>query len=61
MNEFLVGVEQELTEGSACHDDHEAHRVVINEHGQLLFKALKSKNYTSMSRAFIHLTLLTEL
>ena len=32
VNEFLVGVEKELTESSTCHDDHTAHKVAINEH-----------------------------
>ena len=32
MNEFLVGVEKELTESSTCHNDHTAHKVAINEH-----------------------------
>ena len=40
MNELLVGVEKELTENSASHDDQAAHKIVINEHANLSFKDL---------------------
>ena len=39
MDELLVGVEKELTEGDAGHDDQATHKVVIHKHFPLAFKA----------------------
>ena len=32
MDELLVGVEEELAENDACHDDQATHKVVIHKH-----------------------------
>ena len=39
MDELLVGVEKELAEGDAGHDDQATHKVVIHKHFPLAFKA----------------------
>ena len=40
MDELLVGVQKELTEGDACHDDQATHKVVIHKHIRLSIKAI---------------------
>ena len=40
MDELLVGVQKELTEGDACHDDQATHKVVIHNHIRLSIKAI---------------------
>ena len=40
MDELLVGVEKELTEGDAGHDDQATHKVVIHKHFPLWLSRL---------------------
>ena len=56
MDELLVGVEKELAEGDAGHDDQATHKVVIHKHFPLAFKA-KSEFEEKLVRLTLHKTL----
>ena len=53
MDELLVGVEKELTEGDAGHDDQATHKVVIHKHFPLALKA-KSEFEEKLMRLTLH-------